>query len=547
MSPRCAVLVRAANRTVKTLVITAVQPLMGSPDEPSFPDYPLTVSARLSKWHCLVIDPNEQIDTAFIEQIVYIFSAVTDLKFITYKNGRLVMAPLLQHPNWQCQLTNFMAHTTMGLDGQQSRELISAINGLTALQCLAFHWYGYTDLPDLSILAQLKVVVFESGDLSAFVRSLEQYATDNADLQVHLISPDIDSLLSLNQPLHSRIVRYGTGYDYTDDTVLFPSCSQFRSLTSLFIECIARPLAQLNTLRALELHLTISSHSQVQWLNLPVTMPNLQTIYIVDFYCRGCHVEIDRYIIRNSSPLNSSKAINCLQSSLFTLHSGVPLNRLIFHTDKEGNSAEILLLHQQLSRQSAPVSGDEHFLPGPQSETGADISDLPILAQLKVVVFKSEDLSAFVHSLKSYAADNADLQVHLFALDTDVLLSLSQPLRSRIVCCDDGNFSTPLEVPHLCGQFSSLTSFTIGDICKPTEVVPMFTALSQLHQLVLLELGISWDSDEEFPPARPLAQLKSLRALGLGMTIALHSQLEWLNLSWTLPHLKTIYTEDFEC
>ena len=181
------------------------------------------------------------------------------------------------------------------------------------------------------------------------------------------------------------------------------------------------------------------------------------------------------------------------------------------------------------------------------SETGADISDLPILAQLKVVVFKSEDLSAFVHSLKSYAADNADLQVHLFALDTDVLLSLSQPLRSRIVRCDEGNFSPPLEVPHLCGQFRSLTSFTIGDICKPTEVVPMFTALSQLHQLVLLELGISWDSDEEFPPARPLAQLKSLRALGLGMTIALHSQLEWLNLSWTLPHLKTIYTEDFEC
>ncbi len=409
MSPRCAGLVRAANRSVKSLVITdlnvedpcclkilknrinscslaskpAMQPLIDIPGEPSFPDYSMTT--RLSKWNCLVIDPNEQIDTATTEQIVYIFSAVTDLKFITPYSELLV--PLLQHPKWQCQLTNFMVNW---IRNQQDCELITAINGLTALQHLALYWHSDTDLPDLPILAQLKVVSFQSIRLSPFVRSLERYATDNADFQVHLIADNTETLLSLSQPLHSCIVRFGWSYlDYTRDRVPL-LCNQFRSLTSInFINGIAmtdvvplftslsqlhqlvhlglgvdlwrgeelpppaRPLAQLNTLRALELNLTISAHSEVQWLNLPVTMPNLQTIYIAEFYCSSCIVHIDSYINRDSLSLNSSKAQNCLPSSLFTLHSGVPLNRLILELKEECISAEELLLH---SASEPPVS-----------------------------------------------------------------------------------------------------------------------------------------------------------------------------------------------
>ncbi len=406
MSFRCAGLVRAANLKMKSLVITGLNPenpddlkyikdlinryslaskpvmqqLMDIPGEPSFPDYPMTIT-RLSKWHCLQIGLKRPIDTATTEQIVYIFSAVTDLKCITNyitrnSHYRVPFLPLLQHPQWQCQLTHFMAHTTMWIDGQQSRELIAAINDLTALQCLALEWDTHTDLPDLPILAQLKVVALISDNLHAFLRSLEQYATDNADLQVHLISSDTNALLSLNQPLHSRIVRFGWCYfDYTRRNVPL-LCSQFRFLTSLKICSIqltevvplftalsqlhqlvhlqlwvnlrsgeelpppARPLAQLNSLRALELQLTISAHSEVQWLNLPVTMPNLQTIYITGFCCRGCHFQIGRYTNRNSS-----KTLNCLQSSLFTLHSGVPLNRLILKFKEECISAEKLLLH----------------------------------------------------------------------------------------------------------------------------------------------------------------------------------------------------------
>ncbi len=395
MSLRCAVLVRAANLKVKSLVITdrnvedpyelkyikdlinryslaskpVMQQLMDIPGEPSFPDYPMTIT-RLSKWHCLQIGLKRPIDTATTEQIVYIFSTVTDLKFITHLSGRMVF--LLQHPKWQGQLTNMMVVWIR----RQGRELITAINGLTALHHLALEWASDTDIPDLPILAQLKVVALKSSKLQAFVRSLERYATDNVDLQVHLISNDTDGLLSLSQSLHSRIVRFGWGYlDYTLHPVPL-LCSQFRSITSLFIFKVtgvvplftalsqlhqlvhlelevnlrngeelpppARPLTQLNTLKALELHLTISAHSQVQLLNLPVRMPNLQTILIERFICGSCKVDIDRYTDEDSSPLNSSETLNCLQSSLFTLHSGVSLNRLIFKG--EGISAEKLLL-----------------------------------------------------------------------------------------------------------------------------------------------------------------------------------------------------------
>ncbi len=403
MSPRCAVLVRAANLKVKTLVITDrnveypcnlkilkdrintfflsfstdMHPLMDIPGEPSFPDYPMTTSARFSKWHCLVIDLKKPIDTATAEQVVNVFSAVTDLKYIT--RDRHYLASLLQHPKWQCQLTDLMVDTAMWLDGQQSPELIAAINGLTALQCLALERYTYTGLPDLPILAQLKVVALQSDNLHSLVRSLEQYATDNASLQVHLISGDTEALLSLSQPLHSRIVRFGGGFlDYTHHPVPL-LCSQFRSLTSLSIVGIAvtdvvplltalsqlhqlvhlglevdlksgeelppplRLPGQLNSLRALELRLTISSHSVLQWLNLPVTMPNLQTIYIKVFYCWSCNVEVSRYVNQESPRLNISKALNCLPSSLFTLHPGVPLNRLILDLKGGCISAEKLL------------------------------------------------------------------------------------------------------------------------------------------------------------------------------------------------------------
>ncbi|KAH9390658.1 hypothetical protein TYRP_022802, partial [Tyrophagus putrescentiae] len=417
MSPRCSVLVRAANRTVKTLVITdqnfenpndlddiraivegggpatidqinyyslaskpAMHPLMSVHGEPSFPDYPMTT--HLSKWHCLEIDSTGQIDTATIEQITTIFSAVTDLKFMTiFQKNDKHLVTLLQHPNWQCQLTSLMVYDMDFFGSQVAPELITtAINDLTSLKQLALDWRNYTDLPDLTILGQLKVVAFRSHRVGTFVRSLEQYATDNADLQVHLFSSDSESLLSLSQPLHSRIVHFGHEECFYYLSMVRRLCSQFRFLTSLNIGSIhltqvgplftvlsqlhqlvhlnlevfwqseedegeeelpaaPRPLAQMNSLRALELRLNITFHSQVEWLNLPVTMPNLQTIHIQEFCCESCK-NLWQYV-----PINNTFVYNGLTRTNVT-YTHTPL----LYKEPTLNTVAVLVVDCWISR-----------------------------------------------------------------------------------------------------------------------------------------------------------------------------------------------------
>ena len=415
MSPRCAVLVRAANRTVKMLVITSedygeeynldksesrinsfslayrpsMQQLLDIPGE-TYSGYPMTTYC-LSKWNILRLEQLRLLDTTTIEKIVTIFSAVTELKFLTSNNKHIdTLVALLQHPNWKCQLIDLMVdracftvRETFKIDSQLAGELISAINGLTALQLLALDWDNHTKVPDLPILAQLKAVVFNPYPLRSFLRSLERNAADNADLEVHLICDDTKALLTLSQPLHSRIVRYGLGeLSYTRDQVPL-LCSPFRSLTSLELYTIkstkvgqlfsdlsqlhqlihlnfgvnfgrvkkelpplpARSLEQLNSVRALELDLYITSHSQIEWLNLPWTMPNLKTIGFFGFRCGSCKVWFSPY---DDSPLISSPAATgCFRSSLFNLHPGVSLNKIFLHSGKEIHSAEELLLHSQ--------------------------------------------------------------------------------------------------------------------------------------------------------------------------------------------------------
>ncbi|KAH9402861.1 hypothetical protein TYRP_015624 [Tyrophagus putrescentiae] len=798
MSPRCAVLVRAANRKVKTLVITSrdvrgvdpsrlknkidsfslaskpsMQQLMDIPGE-TFPDYPMTT--RLSKWNILQLEQLQLIDTATIEQIVTIFSAVTELKFIvSYSNQNNSLVSLLQHPTWQCQLTNLMVDGTYRMGSQLAGELIPAINGLTDLQLLALDWDNTSQIPDLSILAQLKTVVFKSYRLSAFLRSLERNAADNAHLEVHLISYDIEALFTLCQPLRSRIVRYQWDpLDYTYDQVPL-LCSQFRFLTSLSFRNIesskvgplfsdlsqlpqlihlkfgvdfsevkedefplpARPLVQLNSVRALELRLRTTSHSQIEWLNLPQTMPNLKTIHILEFICDSCKVQFGDYC--TFSPHLIPSTIACFRASLFNLHPGVPQSRLILSSNYGLISAEKLLLYCQLAsedqslfqfdhhpKQTMPprrpptdldlisvfkmltpneqlvaskmsprcavlvraanrrvktlvmvtthgfrkllflknyinsysfasnpsmqqlkdIPGEKIFPNYPMTtrlsewnilrlgqlqlidtatieqivtifsavtdlkfitfsseHTGTlvsllqhpnwqsqltnlmvnrivrtdsqlagelitaingltalqllalkwgnntEVPDLSILAQLKTVVFESDNSNAFLRSLERNAADNAHLEVHLLSNDTKALLTLSQPLHSRIVRYHWSLLHyTDDQVPLLCSQFRSLTSLDIKGI-ELTNVGQLFSDLSQLHQLIHLNCVINFRKvTDEFPlPARPLAQLNSVRALELRLLIASHSQIEWLNLPGTMPNLKTIHSDFFRC
>ena len=107
-------------------------------------------------------------------------------------------------------------------------------------------------------------------------------------------------------------------------------------------------MVQLNSLRALELHMHITSHSPIEWLNLPQTMPNLKTINILEFNCDSCEVRFGDYY---SFPphLILSPTIACFRAFLFNLHPGVPQNRLILSSNYGLISAEKLLLYCQLA------------------------------------------------------------------------------------------------------------------------------------------------------------------------------------------------------
>ncbi len=390
MSPRCKVLVRAANRRMTSLVISSeyglenikssldfaylssspsMQALKDSGE--SFPDYPMT-STPLSKWNCLMLDNEIIIGAIGIEQIVDIFSAVTDLKLIIDDEQLFyVYIELLEHPQWTNQLTNLMVtnHAHLCPYSSLERPFIAAINRLTALQFLALMWFNSgKELPDMTILKQLKAIVFKcyGWTVPDFLDSLNQYAYENADLQVHLLTFIPKPLIGLKTPLRNRIFRCGDeSSDLTIDHVphlclqlpslislsvrctkpshfrpMFTALSKLQQLTHLVLYAVLevenqteelRPLAQLTSVRALDLHLDITSHSPVQWLNLQRTLPNCQAIHVRSFHCDSCKISfcgrIEPGVDYEWVP-NTPKALECLRASFLNLHSGVRLSRI---------------------------------------------------------------------------------------------------------------------------------------------------------------------------------------------------------------------------
>ena len=395
MSPRCKTLVRAANRKVKLLAITdndnyeETQSFVECSSittrlsmeklrkvDQYFSDFPMT-SIPLSKWNCLVVVVGNEveIDLPTIELIVNSFSAVTALKLIaTYNNAILkFFAKLLQQPDWTNQLSQLM----VGNDDYQlipaelGCPLITAINGLSALQCLSIRWPS-GELPDLTVLNQLKAIevdfVAEISESSgpSFLSSLERHASENVCLQVYFHSPrsiqNEQALFGLSPPLRRCIVNYGMNwepFDYPGNMVPL-LCQQFPSLTSLGVKCTdpahlqplftalshlqqlvhlsldieltgnqteeeMRPMAQLTSVRALDLRLQLTSHSQVPWLNLQQTLPHCQAIHVKNFKCGRCRINLVRYFrgAFDEDPMLRSNALKCLRGTLSQLHTGV--------------------------------------------------------------------------------------------------------------------------------------------------------------------------------------------------------------------------------
>ncbi len=174
---------------------------------------------------------------------------------------------------------------------------------------------------------------------------------------------------------------------------------------------------------------------------------------------------------------------------------------------------------------------------------------MPIFKQLKVIAVDFEfsfEKTNFLSVLGRCASGNVDIQVHLLSIDCETALGISESTGRQIFRCR-GVYDYPGdEVPRLCQLFPALTSLSVK-IFSP-DIVPLFTALSQLSQLVHLGIDFVASSfvEQTIPPL--LVQLPSVRALDLlRLHITSHSQLKLLNLQWTLPNLQVINLSHFCC
>ncbi len=174
--------------------------------------------------------------------------------------------------------------------------------------------------------------------------------------------------------------------------------------------------------------------------------------------------------------------------------------------------------------------------------SGVELYDLPILAQLKKTSVALCSCDSILNSLKKYSTENTgELSVDALGGAEPEFSKLSDHLRSSITFL---NFSKA-DISNLV-FFPNLTSLSL--YFSPSEHGHLFTALSQLHQLLQLKLEVNFlnrDPEHQFSP--PQAQLLSVKALDLLLLLNSHSEVHLLNLPETMPNLQAIHLSGNYC
>lgn len=97
---------------------------------------------------------------------------------------------------------------------------------------------------------------------------------------------------------------------------------------------------QLRSVKSLQLILALTSHSQLHWLNLSVTVPNVLEISLDIWCCKLCN-----YHSMFSPPDCSPSSRSCLRTHLRQLMdiTGTPSHRIAcFHNDQQVSAEELL-------------------------------------------------------------------------------------------------------------------------------------------------------------------------------------------------------------
>ncbi len=114
------------------------------------------------------------------------------------------------------------------------------------------------------------------------------------------------------------------------------------------------PVAALPSVRALDLWVALTSHADLEWFNLPVTMPALEALHLGVFDCARCMVGSRSFEERDTAarlnPLYRSECRQCLRA-VFGIFSrtGLPPGQMAFLGEENLCSVEELLNEEELS------------------------------------------------------------------------------------------------------------------------------------------------------------------------------------------------------
>ncbi len=302
------------------------------------PKFPLH---RFTAWNCLQFLTDKQLNSATVQQIM---SAFPQLSELIYCNGisvplKYLVEMLKTERKWRVHLTKLTVCSQKPNDDDdddplQWKALFDSINALPFLQYLTLNMLPMVLPRELPILARLKEISIEGSMsemcLNTFLHSFQKYTSSNAEkLRVSLFIWDCLFGYSMISQLSKQFRRCFTRLSclpFTVDTfqellslrlTTFPNLTllklrlsgdtitqafsvlaQLRQLVQLSLDVKyidppppPPPRDQLLSVKVLSLHLSLSAHSHLQWLNLPVTMPNVQEINL-EVSCALCEFKI---------------------------------------------------------------------------------------------------------------------------------------------------------------------------------------------------------------------------------------------------------------
>lgn len=365
-----------------------------------------------------------QLNSITVQKIIFAFPAITQLNFInkSFASKYEYLIKFLENDQknqgWKDQLTTLRIIEITGVKVLPiiNQRLFTAINALPVLEKLdiVLKSEDGLQLENLSVLARLKKVRFDhlkTKDFVTFLNFLQQYAADNAHLQIDLpngfemlFPPIINtqtpvSNFSPDTRLFKQIVRINNLPHLFHDLFKFKSIStSLPHLTSLSIICpyssngaelfsiisrqlphlchlklainftkirirrnerlndivvrgqiiIPRPSSPLTSVKVLELDVTVKSHNKdLEWLNLPVTIPNVIAIHFLSFSCVKCKIHSHLInIAKTSLPKKLSVvARKCFETVLMQLNiqTSVSFKQITFDVNGGFISAKQLL------------------------------------------------------------------------------------------------------------------------------------------------------------------------------------------------------------